>query len=299
MLISKKHNFVFVHNPKAGGTAIRSILKKYCEEPNRFWHQSKATLSWEKRIFDLAHLSIRDAIDYGFVQKAEVETIGNWLACVREPISRFLSAFDEHCRQHGRQGVEVNDFIEREMSFDSIEYDWRYVHFRSQVEMIRVPYNANYFIMHHETFKDNWRTACEQIFGELYNEEDFALPTVRMRPDSSNKPTADMLTDASVQKLCLLYLEDYMTFLYKFPVREIKLPKEHWARMEIIHRDAHRNTILYGPGTLYENKNRTANQDALTIGERMAFDKVIEKGGWNSGFLPVEEIVKKDGYLNG
>ena len=283
MLISKKHNFVFVHNPKAGGTAIRAILGKFCEEPNRFWHQAKAPMSWKKRVFDQAHLSIRDAIEYGFVQAHEVEPIGNWLACVRDPIDCFLSAFDEHRRQHGRGDLNVNDFVMREMTFDSIEHDWRYVHFRSQVEMIRVPYKAQYFVLHHETFKDNWRHACEQIFGDLYNEEDFALPTKRLRPDSSNKPVVDDLSLRSLQRLTLLYLEDYMTFLYKPLVEKLELPDEHWARMEVIHRDALRNTLLYGPGTIFPMDCKYSNQEELTEGQRKAFNNVIEKGGWANG----------------
>lgn len=284
MLISNKHNFVFVHNPKAGGTAIRSVLGKFCEEPHRFWHQRKAPFSHEKRVFDQAHLSILDAIRYGFVRKEEVNSIGNWLTCVRDPIDRFLSAFDEHCRQHGRTDVDVNDFVQRELTFDSIEFDWRYVHFRSQVEMVRVPYQAKYYILHHETFQDNWRHACEQIFGDMYNEEDFALPTTRLRPDSSNKPTVDMLDQKSLQILTMLYLEDYMTFLYKARIEyhQLAIPSEHWARMEIIWRDAHRNAYLYSGGETPFAAIKKVNLSSLTLGQRKAYENAVEAGGWNA-----------------
>lgn len=285
MLISKKHGFIFVHNPKAGGTAIRTVLGKFCEEPNRFWHQRKSPLSWEKRTFDQAHLSVRDAIDYGFVKKEEVQDIKYWLTCVRDPIDRFLSAFDEHCRQHGRTGVDVNDFIQREMTFDSIEFDWRYVHFRSQVEMVRVPYQAKYFVMHHETFKDNWQHACEQIFGDAYNEEDFALPTTRVRPDSSNKPTVDMLTEESLQRLTLLYLEDYLAFLYKPRVESLELPNEHWARIEAIWRDAHRNALLFTGAHLpppLNTADKEKNISLLTVGQRAAYKNALIQGGWGN-----------------
>ena len=274
MLVSKNHGFVYVDNPYAGTSQMSSMLKCMSEDPIKGYR--KSPMSWEKRIFNTQHLSIKDAINYGFVKKETVESIPYWLTCVRDPVDRFLAAFEDYKQDNRLLTLNVNEFIRNQLTFDAIEFDWRMVGFRSQVEMIRVPYRAQYFIMHYEKLEDNWPHACMQIFGES---EEYELAVY---PTSYPEDPLDILSESSLQRLTLLYLEDYMTFLYKPLVETLEMPEDQWARIEVIQRDAHRNTLLYGNGTIFPLVNIKENVSKLSIFEREALDNILEAGGWNN-----------------
>lgn len=286
MLISTKHKFAFVHVPKAGGTAIRTSLLKFCDD-NRYWHQGYNPSS--DTVQDLAHINLLEAhADY---DDERVQECLHVIMCVRDPIERFLSAFDEHRRQQNRPELELNRFILEELSLSNISNDWRYIHFRPQSDFLLSPLDffggkdedfeydgldeltedsnfppATLHVMEHNRLAEDFADTMKIILPEGTDPALYALPTHRVRPDSSGKPTRDLLSPEAIQRLFFLYFSDYEAFDFEYPAPALLLPDDHWARIETIHRKILRDELL---------ENNSTNVLMLTEGQRKAYDKVL------------------------
>lgn len=90
MIISERRGFVFIHNPKSGGTSIRKVLAKFDTTSNFFWMFD----SWNGRKIDKAHLPLyilRNRFpDYFRLFKTHFAFM-----FVRNPYKRTISAFNE------------------------------------------------------------------------------------------------------------------------------------------------------------------------------------------------------------
>jgi hypothetical protein len=90
MIISENKGFVFLHNPKCGGTTVRECLMRFETTGNFFWEHSKIN----DRQVDRAHMPLYilknqfrpyfDLLDQYFV-----------FMFVRNPYARTVSAFNE------------------------------------------------------------------------------------------------------------------------------------------------------------------------------------------------------------
>lgn len=128
MLVSDRKRFVFLHNPKAAGSSIRSALGKYDDRNNFYWnHEDNPRLS---RVVDKAHITLDDFSVY-----PDAPLIDDYFAFgfVRNPYSRVYSAFLERKSQWGLTGeVDFNQFVRSELNEINIRFDWNFVHFCPQ-----------------------------------------------------------------------------------------------------------------------------------------------------------------------
>ncbi len=93
MIVSQQRAFVFVHIPKNGGTAFRSLLAPYHDYPREFW--------WVQNT-DFLQLPL----DHGHLRSWEVQMFyaevwsmmerSRTLCFFRNPAERFVSALYEH-----------------------------------------------------------------------------------------------------------------------------------------------------------------------------------------------------------
>ncbi len=141
MIVSEKSGFVFVHNPKCGGSVFRRAIEAEHDHPETFWHPR--TGARFGIILDHAHLRLwevqalhPDVFDRLQRQRSVV--------FVRNPLDRFVSALFQHHRAY-RPFVGIDDldgperlalfhrFIRDELTMERVLTDYRYVHFSPQI----------------------------------------------------------------------------------------------------------------------------------------------------------------------
>ncbi len=125
MIISHKHRFVFLHNPKCGGTSVRDALAQYADVDSfRFCGYADSAVQ------DLSHLRVDqwtrevwDAYREGYF----------FFGLVRDPIDRFMSAMSEFRHQHlEHDRFDLETLLPQLLTTNSILYDWRFIHFSPQ-----------------------------------------------------------------------------------------------------------------------------------------------------------------------
>jgi hypothetical protein len=90
MLISDPHQFIFVHNPKAAGTTVRTVLTRYDSTGGMFWRRMDNRLPQR----DMAHIPLEHLQTH---YPDEFAKFGTYFVFgfVREPLARFVSGFNE------------------------------------------------------------------------------------------------------------------------------------------------------------------------------------------------------------
>jgi sulfotransferase famil protein len=128
MLVSDRKKFIFVHNPKAAGSSVRSALAQYDDRNNAYWdHDDNARLG---RVLDKAHITLDDFLVYPDASLIEEYFLFGF---VRNPYTRLVSAFHERNKQLGISGdTDINHFIQTELNEITIRFDWKYIHFCPQ-----------------------------------------------------------------------------------------------------------------------------------------------------------------------
>jgi len=140
MIVSTAHRAIFIHNPKAAGTAFRSAIAAHHDHPTRFWGIARA--GYFNAPVDLAHLRAWELPVVAPDVFAALDTHTS-LAFVRDPLPRFLSACAEHFRNfhpHARfnrwgplgKRVLIHRLIRSGAIQAGVRGDPRYVHFSPQ-----------------------------------------------------------------------------------------------------------------------------------------------------------------------
>jgi hypothetical protein len=95
VIVSAAHRFVFIHNPKAAGTAFRTAIAPYHDHPTEFW--GIVQNAFFNGPVDLAHLR---SWELPIVAPRVFAALDSYtsLAFLRDPLPRFLSACAEHFR---------------------------------------------------------------------------------------------------------------------------------------------------------------------------------------------------------
>lgn len=127
MIISNKHKFIFIHNPKCAGQSTREALKEYHDSEIRYWdHEFNPTLD---RIVDKAHLWAKDICLFEQLDLGQFFVFG----FVRNPYDRFISAFSQYGLVNTEyQSIDINDFAAKCINNITIRYDWNLIHFCPQ-----------------------------------------------------------------------------------------------------------------------------------------------------------------------
>ncbi len=140
MIVSERSGFVFVHNPKCGGTVFRRAIEAEHDHPETFWHPR--TTAYFGITLDYAHLRLWE------VQALHPDVFdrlgrSRTMVFVRNPLDRFVSALYHHFRAYrpfvgidalaGRERLSLfRRFARDELSVSRILTDYRYVHFSPQ-----------------------------------------------------------------------------------------------------------------------------------------------------------------------
>ncbi|CAB5286595.1 Sulfotransferase family protein [Burkholderia multivorans] len=205
MLYSDSLKFVFLHNPKSAGSSVRKALEPYDDSNGRYWH---CTYSYQHaRLVDQAHICAAELAEHGLQEK-----VSNYFTFgfVRNPYTRFLSAWDEHRFQH-RLSDETNldDWIRTHLTPANIRYDWRYIHFCPQHFFF---YSGRKsiadFIGRFEHIDDSW-FAIQKLLGLS-----IPLGTTNVKGGTRTR-SIDSLSAESIRKINELYDLDFSLFGYR------------------------------------------------------------------------------------
>lgn len=208
MIISHKHKFVFVHNPKVAGTSIRKAFANLHDDDQTFWHQGWSES--ESRVIDLAHLTA----DTWPALVPETYTVFGF---VREPYARFLSGLREVMRRHSGElfgtsrpsfSVVLDFVLSSALSPANIRYDWRYIHLCPQHHFFYVGAKCKADkVCAVENLEREW-TGLQSLLGLQVD-----LPHER-RSSSDDLLDALLTHPQVVGKINSLYLRDFQLFGY-------------------------------------------------------------------------------------
>jgi hypothetical protein len=144
MIVSSARQFIFIHNPKSAGTSFRAAIAGLHDDPVVFW--GLRTAPYFGTVLDFAHLRAWELAAM-YPRLAETAACGNSLVFVRNPFTRFVSAFREYFARNHPQiplgavspaglGGLVEAFLP-EITMERILSDHRFVHFSPQIWFIR------------------------------------------------------------------------------------------------------------------------------------------------------------------
>ncbi len=141
MIISHRHRFVFFHNPKVGGTSVRTSLERFNDIGFGLWGIDTAQTGVR---VDRAHLGIAEFA--GFYPDLWRDVQGYALFSLsRDPLARFFSSMAEYSKHHGRIDTRFATPVQRKAALfgmierlDRLEVaeavlpDYELTHFRPQ-----------------------------------------------------------------------------------------------------------------------------------------------------------------------
>ena len=254
MIISHEHNFVFLHNPKVAGSAIRKALEHLHDDQTVYWHQK--FFSQLDRVVDAAHLTFHD---FQAVHPFLPANYFTFFVVVRNPYERFLSGVLEHGRQHNikfRDWRHIYWFIEG-LSEAALRFDWKYIHLCPQHYF--VPPNdvcgmgpGCVYVARHETLEQDWRWLNSNL------KMDLQLPKVRVRPDPEHDDILLENMPGFVQAwINNAYFQDFQRFGYTMEGQP-QMPNTHYERVNGIH-----SPYLLRPA-----------YSRCTVGEQVAYNQI-------------------------
>lgn len=221
MIISESRRFVFIHNPKAGGTTIRAALMKFDTTDHFFWmfHELNG-----KQI-DKAHMPMhvfRQAFAGYFALLRESFTF----MLVRDPYTRAVSAFNEtnptlleavHMAADGAAAraiylEKVNEFICAIRSGHLSGWQFAYRHAVRQRDMAYLgPKCMVDCIVKLENIEQTSRKL--DVFDPEIRRIVLAKPKENVK--SGSLPVREVLSPAAVKNINEVYRDDFYLFDYE------------------------------------------------------------------------------------
>ena len=144
MIISDEKEFIFIHNPKCGGTTVRDSLKRFDTHAHWYWGQTKIN----DITIDKAHMSL-SILRMHFPEAFKLMSKYFVFGVVRNPYKRVISSYNEvffkefENVMNGSESfdaykVRLNDFIAK-MSAEQIKgWTQSHRHFILQKNMFYV-----------------------------------------------------------------------------------------------------------------------------------------------------------------
>lgn len=105
MIISERKGFAFIHNPKCGGTSVRSCLLKFDTINDFFWHISTTD---DGKSFDRAHIPMVYLRRYFKEYYNLLDSLFVFMF-VRNPYEKCISAFNQVTNSEFLKAVERNE----------------------------------------------------------------------------------------------------------------------------------------------------------------------------------------------
>ena len=208
MIVSNMNKWVFIHNPKVAGSSIRKVLLPYNESRVEFWHQRYCPEL--QRVVDMSHLSTEE---FDVVTKGDYR--GHFkFGFVRDPYARLLSALKEFSTQNDVDVVSTqrarSSFILDKLTAVTIQYDWRYSHFRPQFMFFyRGVRRTVDFIGRFHRLDEDFRTVCAIL--NLHRPDELPIERDRGHCDHIEDPLL-MFGKEALEAVNALYAMDRMLF---------------------------------------------------------------------------------------
>lgn len=142
-----KGDYIFIHIPKTGGVSVKHVLNNSKQSGHETLHQ----------------LSIMGFDLFGTPYNPEHKII----ACVRDPLTRFISAY-YYCKDRHAKNVELPDKIEElieQLPFRSDIKGW--IHFRPMTEFLWLPEPPLIDIIRFETLEKDFFDLFKQKIGKV------------------------------------------------------------------------------------------------------------------------------------
>jgi hypothetical protein len=137
MIINHEKRFVFIHNPKVGGTSIRKLFLDQAPVDDRY--HARGTI--DGVVFDTSHIPVSHWTD----ELVEAYVNGYYFfGIIKDPVDRFKSALSEIMFQTPdfvmKFGYKtVAEFVTAILSKDLARFDSRFVHFSPQWSYFCLP----------------------------------------------------------------------------------------------------------------------------------------------------------------
>jgi Sulfotransferase family len=224
LIISESHEFVFIHNPKCGGTTIRNALMKFDTTDNFFWsfvEREKGTRNFsqfQKNRIDKAHMPmhiLRSLYPHYF------SLLNSYFVfvVVRNPYDRAVSAFNETHKGLLKNSpgnldefiLALNVFWEGAEATNVKGWNFKFRHSVLQRDMV---YIGSKRLADLTIKAEDWDAGISAL-AKFRPEVCDAL--IRARPQNvkpNSIATMDVLSKNSIKRINELYESDFVLFDY-------------------------------------------------------------------------------------
>ncbi len=217
MILSERREFIFLHNPKCGGTSVREALMQFDTTSNFFWMYDK----WNEFTIDKAHLPLfifRNKYPQYFRLMRKYFTF----MIVRDPYARTASAYDENNAEladikfylPGGESLyreQLNKFI-REMNRDLL-VGWE-TGFRHFVRQVDLAYLGKKSFVDLILKLEEWPGCLNKLRHFLPDVADLLEAAEKRNLRHARRNCMEYLTDESIEKINELYQADFDVFGY-------------------------------------------------------------------------------------
>tara|TARA_Y100001968_G_C19370521_1_gene724912 strand:+ start:739 stop:1422 length:684 start_codon:yes stop_codon:yes gene_type:complete len=222
MIISDEKEFIFIHNPKCGGTTVRDSLKRFDTHAHWYWGQTKIN----DITIDKAHMSL-SILRMHFPEAFKLMSKYFVFGVVRNPYKRVISSYNEvffkefENVMNGSESfdaykVRLNDFIAK-MSAEQIKgWTQSHRHFILQKNMFYVGRKCYAdLILKLEELEQ--APAVLSVFSEQLSKvsEMWVKRKNERKKDGVDLRIENVLTKDSFRKVEQLYSEDFALFGYE------------------------------------------------------------------------------------
>ncbi len=151
-IILHSKNFWFVHNPKVGGSSLRTQLGSMDETGKKFFHESLDHP--ELGPIFMGHVTLKVMRDYF---PADFDRIKGYtsFALVRDPMDRFRSAYAQRSKQFTEARMRDQDAARRQQGIDEVlryletrptVFKDEFCHFQPQADFVEL--DGDRFVTH-------------------------------------------------------------------------------------------------------------------------------------------------------
>ena len=230
MIVSESKGFVFVHNPRTGGSALRRVLSEYAADDGVFWDHG-----WSQRfqhIVDRAHIplcEINEFCDPGVFRRHLV------FGFVRDPYSRMYSAFQQHRKMNfPDRELDFNEFANTHLNEHSVFRDANLCHFMPQHFFFYLGRKCmvDYIGRHERAVVD--RAVLSELLDIDLSSANGAENVSALRLEAGEKSLGEIFEPRTLSLCNRLYARDFLLFGY--PRIESQSDNiaysEYWKRIE-------------------------------------------------------------------
>ena len=230
MIVSESKGFVFVHNPRTGGSALRRVLSEYAADDGVFWDHG-----WSQRfqhIVDRAHIPLCEINEFCDPDVFRRHLVFGF---VRDPYSRMYSAFQQHRKMNfPDQELDFNEFANTHLDEHNVFRDANLCHFMPQHFFFYLGRKCmvDYIGRHERAVVD--RAVLGELLGFDLSGASVAENASAFRLEAGAKNVRELFDQRTLVLCNRLYARDFLLFGYpRIESRSDNVAySEYWGRIE-------------------------------------------------------------------